>query len=162
MPEPTPAPGELAEAKRWLLGVSARGWHNHDRAMARIVRAELDRREIECDARRDEVRHLLAEIERLRRELCKALAIPPDTPWDEVIADAHSAGVVRDAEYRALDGCRTEVERLRAQRQAVLDLHPRLLIGAEGTWPVCGTCREPDEEPTPWPCPTAEALGEAE
>lgn len=70
----------------------------------------------------NDLRRLLAEYERLRRELCKALAIPPDTPWDEVIADAHSAGVVRDAEYRALDRSRAEVNRLRAQRQAVLDV----------------------------------------
>lgn len=79
----------------------------------------------------------LAEIERLRRELCKALAIPPDTPWDEVIADAHSAGVVRDAEYRALDGCRTEVARLRARdaaASAVVQAWQAMRGGRPTTW----------------------------
>lgn len=44
-----------------------------------------------------------SETEEMRRSLCKALAIHPDTTWEEAIENARSAGIVRDAEYRHCD-----------------------------------------------------------
>lgn len=59
-----------------------------------------------------------AEIEQRRAELCKALAIPHDTPWEAALESARSAGVVRDAEYRTRDRVEAENARLREELDA--------------------------------------------
>lgn len=58
---------------------------------------------------------LRAELERLRVRLRAALCLPLDVDWDAIVADARSAGVVRDAEYRAHDRIADENKRLRAE-----------------------------------------------
>jgi hypothetical protein len=50
-----------------------------------------------------------------------------------------------------------ELEQLRAQRAAVLAIHQRedsYVCGGS-----CSYCRDSDEDPVKWPCPTAKALG---
>lgn len=63
------------------------------------------------------LRDAAGDLDRLRAELCKALAISHDSTWEYVISDARSAGIVRDAEYRHVDKVYSENERLRVEVQ---------------------------------------------
>lgn len=96
-------------------------------------------------------------IDDMRVELCAALAIRRDTSWSAALADARSAGIVRDAEYRYSDRVYEENEQLRAERDAVLTLH-RALKAPDGT-PYCTSCEGRDAN---WPCATARAMGVTE
>lgn len=58
-----------------------------------------------------------------------------------------------------------EVDELRAQRAAVLALHPREVNQVRDTEYehfTCGVCLDAYEDLIPWPCPTARALGVTE
>lgn len=63
---------------------------------------------------------------------------------------------------------RLSIERnAQAAHDAVLAIHQRMEMDeygdtAGGGTVVCSYCREGDEEPTPWPCATAKAVGVAE
>lgn len=86
------------------------------------------------------VTQVLAELAELRAAHSAALA-------------AHEAWLARVTAER---------DELRAQRAAALALHPREEWSDDslnGVRVVCGNCLDASEDPIPWPCPTAEALG---
>lgn len=55
------------------------------------------------------------------------------------------------------DAARAELDQLGEQIARVRAAHPRQ-ESVDG--PVCGACRDPYEDPVPWPCPTICALDE--
>jgi hypothetical protein len=85
---------------------------------------------------------------------------PPDHPYPTdpvtlvyVEAVAKMAGKV--------DALFDEIDRLRAQREAVLKLHPREVVERYAGPPniTCGHCMASSRHRAAWPCPTARALG---
>lgn len=68
--------GDATTTVPWLAGMWL--WHAADQAAAEVV-------------------ELRAELEQRRVDLCKALAIHPDTSWLDAVKDARSAGAEREA-----------------------------------------------------------------
>src|SRR3954468_19105194 len=95
--------------------------------------------------------HLDATIADLR----VALGIPSEARVEEV--GAHEL-VIPDVRVREL---LDEIDRLRAQREAVLKLHPREVVERYAGPPniTCGHCMASSRHRAAWPCPTARALG---
>ncbi len=80
------------------------------------------------------------------------------------VVDEHDAQFIAAADPTMVLALLAEVEELRAQREAVLALHPKVTGNPdrdrpwlEATW--CGGCNEGDGG---WPCATVRALGVTE
>lgn len=158
MPDPT----DLADAAVVLRAMAEQGIRIDDRKFERYVLAllaEYDRRGAEIE-RMDTLAQqaIKAEADAVRELEAELVAVRSQADRDRTrIASLEERNtrlgiVAADAERRQ-----------EAQRNAVLALHPREeSVGYGDEHATCGSCREADEEPTRWPCPTAKALGVTE
>lgn len=170
VPDPHSDPTDLAAAVAWLH-------HRTDPMVCNIgtatqqrlgtVLAEYERRGSELAEAREEADEARRVIRQLRRRAEQNTATLV-TLTARTVKDAEqlrAALDVADLSDPDLDAqidieylidearsIRVDRDRLRQQRAAALALH----VEEHG---VCGACLQADEEPAPWPCPTARALG---
>jgi uncharacterized coiled-coil DUF342 family protein len=125
-------------------------------AQGRIVdlEAELDRPHLSCDA---EIARLTAEVEELKREQARLhgeiMALEDEVQFHQV-GDGYEAGRAHSeqAHMAKIESLRSEVEELKRERDALLDLNSCLIAERDEAWQKiaddadmagagCGKCR---------------------
>lgn len=142
---------DLAEARAEVERLRGRTHEIQAQEMAK--RAELDALVAELRSRWSAAERWAEDFDHLRRNWVEeSRSGAPFWRQSSVAARDALAGLVHER-----DDARAEVERLTAQRTAVLEIHHREENTAGRV--SCAWCRDSYEEPWEWPCPTAKALG---
>lgn len=132
---------------------------DNDRLRARTheIQERADKRNASLQSLVDEARNRWAAAE---REVAELVA-----EWADVKYQTPGSfwGMTSQRSRDTLMRLVAEREEARSQRAAALALHPREEWSDDslnGVRVVCGNCLDASEDPIPWPCPNAEALGE--